>query len=184
MCTTSKQIMGWTLGLLLKAQNEGNNKLMGGALTKGGAEGWVQVELDDIYKTLPNTSWVQREQYIYVNPLEAVDFLICCSSGALTCIELKVESLFHTAKLGRVTMDHKGWQIVHDDVVQLAASNRKADFQAASAYAVAIVWSEEATLGMDHWLSQRMLAFEREQILVNHDGGQYRVTVYVIEVTG
>lgn len=184
MCTTSKQLMGWTLGLLLREQGRGGATLMSGALTKGGVEGWVQVELDNIYKTLPNTSWVLREQPIYVNPREAADFLICCAFGALTCIELKVESLYHSADLGRVTMDHKGWEIVQADVLQLARGNRKPDYQAASAYAIAIVWSQEATRGMENWLAQRMLPYECERMRVNHDGGAYEVSVYIIDVTG
>lgn len=183
MCATSKQIMGWTLGLLLNSQNGPSNKLMGGALSKGGVEGWVQVELEAIYNTLPNTSWVQREQNIYNNPLDKADFLICCSDGSFTCVELKVESLFQSSDAGRVTMPHTGWRVVEDDVAQLA-EKRKPDFQAARAFVVAIVWSEEAIGGMDIWLSLRLLDFEREQILVEHGGGTYRVTVYVITVTG
>ena len=182
MCATAKQIMGWTLGLPQKAQNGSSNKLMRGALSKGGVEGWVQVELEEIYNSLPNTSWVQREQNIYINPLDKVDFLICCSDASYTCVELKVESLYQSSDAGRVTMPHTGWRVVEEDVEQLA-QKRKPDYQAARAFVVAIVWSQEATDGMDNWLALRLLDFEREQMLVEHDGSAFRVTVYVITVT-
>ncbi len=100
MCTASKQIMGWTLGLIAQEQGDNYNKFVAAVLQKGGAEGWVQVELDAIYKTLPNTAWVQREQHIFINAKEAVDFLIKCKDGPVTCLELKVESIFKSGTEG------------------------------------------------------------------------------------
>src|SRR4030095_113015 len=114
MCTEAKQLMGWTLQLIKDSEiaEPRSNKFMNACLDKGGAEGWVQTELTALYKTLPNTAWVQREQHIYTNQGQEVDFLIKCNNGPLTCVELKVESLFHSAELGRVTMPHKQWEPV------------------------------------------------------------------------
>jgi hypothetical protein len=174
--------MGWTLGLIAKEQADDYNKFVAAVLQKGGAEGWVQVELDALYKTLPNVAWVQREQHIFTNARQAVDFLIKCKDGPVTCVELKVESLFSSADQGRSTMPHTKWEDVKSDVVKLR-DNRTDGYRDAPAYVVAIVWSNEAIEGMDEWLPTSGLIYEREQFLAINEGEEYAVTVYVITVT-
>jgi hypothetical protein len=184
MCTTSKQIMGWTLGLIQKQQTERpvpSNGFVAAVLQKGGAEGWVQVELNGIYNTLPGVAWVQREQPIFTNPREKVDFLIKCQAGPTTCVELKVESLFNSADEGRATMPHTRWQVVNDDVLKLR-DQRSLQYQHDAAYVVAIVWSSEATAGMNEWLRGAHLTHEREEYPVVHDNERWTVTVYVITI--
>lgn len=183
MCTAAKQIMGWTLGLIAREQSDNYNKFVAAVLQKGGAEGWVQVELDARYKTLPNTAWVQREQHIFENAREKVDFLIKCNNGPTACVELKVESLFQSGEEGRSTMPHTRWQVVNDDVVKLQ-SGRNATYAGQPAYVVAIVWSNEAIAGMDQWLPGSGLTFQREQYLAQHDNSNWAVTVYVITISG
>jgi len=182
MCTSSKQLMGWTLGLIAKEQSGDTNKFISAVLQKGGAEGWVQVELNEIYKTLPNVIWVQREQHIFKNASEKVDFLIKCKDGPSTCVELKVESLFQYAVQGRSTMPHTQWRTVGDDVAKLS-NDRNDTYRNEPAYVVAIVWSNEAISGMDGWLPHSGLTYEREQFLATAERSQWAVTVYVITVT-
>lgn len=180
MCVGFVQIMGWTQELLVKSQTTHGNKFIGAVLQKGGAEGWVQVELKERFDTLPNYPSVQREEHIYENPLAKVDFLIGCRfGGQYMCVELKVESLYHSSDLGRVTMAHKQWTEVADDLAQL--QKRKAEFIGHPACAVAIVWSQEATAGLDHWLgSQPGVSPMKDTIRIDHQGELYDVSVYVI----
>jgi len=183
MCTEAKQLMGWTLGLLQQSEgiNPPSNKFINICITKGGAEGWVQAELDQIYKTLPNTIWVQREQNIYNNSSEAVDFVIKCKNGPCTCVELKVESLFHSASLGRVTMPHKQWQSISDDIQKLK-QKRNPTYSGEPAYAIAMVWSNEAISGIDGWLKTSDLTYIREAYPITSEEMQWTVVVYVISI--
>jgi len=184
MCTSAKQIMGWTLGLIAQQQTEAphpTNKFISAVLQKGGAEGWVQVELDAIYKTLPKTAWVQREQPIYKDQGKAVDFLIKCQDGPLTCIELKVESLYQSAELGHVTIAHGQWQRVQADITKLQ-TERSPEFSDAQAFVVAIVWSAESIVAIDSWVSETGLPFFREQYQAQAENSPWPVTVYVIAV--
>jgi hypothetical protein len=182
MCTNSKQLTGWTLGLIQKKQGETSNKVMAAALKKGGAEGWVQVELDRIYETLPNTAWVQREQPIFEGA-EKVDFLIKCKDGPEACLELKVESMFQSADLGRSFIPHRQWSLVEKDVQKLQ-TERNADYARAPAYVVVILWSPEAIEGLDQWLRATGLTFERERYEALHQDIRWPVTIYVITITG
>jgi len=183
VCTTSKQLMGWTLGLIHIEQGDNYNKFIAAVLRKGGAEGWVQVELDQRYKTLPNVAWVQCEQAIFQDRNEKVDFLISCRGGSTACVELKVESLFQSADLGRSTMPHRQWTLVSSDITKLTLG-RSAAYAQAPAYVVAILSSPEAIAGLDTWLRSSGLAYLREVYPTDHDGVQYPVTVYVIIITG
>jgi hypothetical protein len=182
MCITPVSLMGWTLGLLPLVQRGPRNMFMAAVLKKGGAEGWLQVELDERYDTLPNVAWVQREQAIYNNPNERVDFVIKCDGGPQTCVELKVETLFASADQGRLTMPHNGWKAVQADVDKLRL-NRKPDFSGQPAFVVAMVWSNEAIGGMNQWLATSGLTGNSETYGVDHAGETYPVTVYVIVVS-
>jgi hypothetical protein len=182
MCTEAKQLLGWTLGLIAKQQFGNSNKFVAAVLQKGGAEGWVQVELTERYETLPNVAWVQREQHIFNGAFDKVDFLIKCNGGSETCVELKVESLFASADQGRSTMPHTHWQSVNGDVEKLR-DDRNPTYSGQPAFAVAIVWSTEAINGMNGWLPMSGLTFECEQYLATHGGSGWPVTVYVITVT-
>lgn len=183
MCTTSKQLMGWTLGLIHDEQIDNYNKFIAAANRKGGAEVWVQVELDQRYKSLPNVVWVQCEQPIFRDRNERVDFLISCRGGSTACVELKVESLYQSAELGRVTMHHRQWTLVSTDISKLALG-RRADYANAPAYVVAILTSPEASAGLDTWLQSSGLNYLRDVYPADHDGVQYPVTVYVIIISG
>lgn len=185
MCADSKVLMGWTLGLIQQEQSKEieYNKFIAAVLKKGGAEGWVQVELDEIYNTLPNVASVEREQPIFANKKDKVDFLIGCRGGSAVCVEIKVETLFHSADLGRVALPHRQWQPVSTDVQKLQ-TQRTQQYAQAPAYAVAIVWSQEAIQGMDWWLRTSGLSFLREQFPADHPGGPWPVTVYVIVISG
>ena len=183
MCTTSKQLMGWTQGLVAGRQHDGSNDFMAAVLSKGGAEGWLQVELNKIYNTLPNTSWVQREQHIFNAPKHKVDFVIMCTNGRRTCLELKVENLFKSSEEGRVTMNHTRYQEVATDVARLM-SERNPDTRGDDAFVIAVTWSEEATAGMDHWIQQAGLNGQRDAVTVRHENMDWVVTFYVIVITG
>lgn len=183
MCTAAKQLMGWTLGLIANEQSNNYNKFVAAVLQKGGAEGWVQVELDTIYKTLPNTAWVLREQHVFAQAADKVDFLIKCNNGPTACVELKVESLFKSAEEGRSTMPHTRWQVVNDDVRKLQ-NGLSPQYQGQPAYVVAIAWSNEAISGLDGWLPTSGLTYQREQYLAQHEGSDWAVTVYVITISG
>ncbi|GGD73475.1 hypothetical protein [Lacimicrobium alkaliphilum] len=179
MHITAKQIMGWTQSLILNSQHGTTNKFISACLTKGGAEGWVQVELDAVYKTLPGNPAVQREQAIYTDRNLSVDFLITNADGVM-CIELKVESLFQSSGDGHVTIPHGGWKKVQDDVRKLS-EDRNATYAAADACVVALAWSEELTSAISQWLSHSGLEYEQEIIDVVNDSA-YRVSVFVIKV--
>jgi len=183
MCTAAKQLMGWTQGLVTKSQDGGSNAFMAAVLTKGGAEGWLQVELNHIYNTLPNTVWVQREQHVYKDLSWKTDFLIQCQGGGQTCIEIKVENLFESSAEGRVTMDHTRYRAVQDDYERLK-SDLNADHANDDAFVIAITWSQEATTGLDNWIRQNGLNVERDQVMVSHEKSDWLFTVYVIVVKG
>ena len=136
-----KQIYGRTQDLIAKNPEA----IIENYLQKGGWEGWAQVELERKYKTLPGLEWVLREQNIYEEKREAVDFLISSDSG-LFCIELKCESLFQSAEDGRVTKDHKFYEKVITDIRKF--DRRLEEFQAATACVIAITVSEEAAAGV------------------------------------
>ncbi|MEI9926886.1 MAG: hypothetical protein WDN44_03240 [Sphingomonas sp.] len=150
-------------------------------LKKGGAEGWAQVELDEVYSALPIISWVQREQSIYRNRKQAVDFLMMCSDGRQACIELKVESLFASAGQGRITMDHRYAQTVREDFFKLQ-NERIAYFADLDAYVVAIAFSDEAKKAMAAWLRGNALNFEHDDVLAYN--GEWNISVYVVPVAG
>ncbi|MBA6398161.1 hypothetical protein [Colwellia sp. BRX10-4] len=180
MHITSKQIMGWTQDLIISSQCERYNKLIAACLTKGGAECWVQVELDAKYKTLPDEPTVQREQAIYTYKNLSVDFLISNVDGSM-CVELKVESLFQSAGDGHVTIPHGGYKKVEKDVEKLR-DKRSEEYRYIDACVVALVWSTQLRGAMGEWLMESGLHYEVEEIKAINDGEEYIVSVYVIEI--
>lgn len=182
MCVGAKQIIGWTEGMLQDGDKPGpNNKFMSAVMTKGGAEGWVQVELDVKYKTLPNVTNVLREQHIYTNTSLAVDFQLDCKDGGYAFIEVKVESLFASSGQGHVTIPHDGWKGIRDDYEKLR-DNRSATYAGSPAFCVALVWSEEATDGVIGWLTQNKIKYEYDSYGAMWENDMYAVRVIVIPV--
>lgn len=182
MTITSTQIMGWTQELLVN-QSAQSSEFMDAVWQKGGAEGWAQVKLNSIYAKLPGDPTVQREQPIYNTAKSAVDFLITPKAGPRVDIELKIESLFQSAKLGRETLDHTQWELVAADVEKLR-TDRKPAYAKDAAYAVAVVWSDYATKGLDNWLRNTGLHGLKDTVQVQHGKEAWPASVYVIIVSG
>ena len=180
MTMTTKQIMGWTQGFIVDSQQGTTNNFIAACLTKGGAEGWVQVELDRVYKKLPGNPAVLREQSIYTNKQLAVDFLIINGKDTL-CIELKVESLYQSAGDGRVTIPHGGAAKVIEDVTKLS-TERNEKYASDSACVLVITWSEELKSSLEHVIKQQGLMCMQEMLTVRNES-EYNVNIFVIEVS-
>jgi hypothetical protein len=190
------QITLTTLGLIQEKQrNDRSNDVLGSCFSKGGAEGWVQGELERVYSSHQDVNWVLREHQIYTNTSQRVDFLVQpLGQGACVCIELKVESLFQSAGSGptgqgqgRQDKPHQFFQGVREDIEKLSRGRRE-EYTHAEAYAVAIVFSEEAAAGMDRFLLSEPNIWRFGERNVRHgtnplpEMNEYRFTVYVVRV--
>ena len=114
-------------------------------LQKGGWEVWAQVEM---MATLifDNDVSVQREIAIFEDNRMAVDLVVNFNQQEITrqiCLELKCESLFQSARDGRVKTHHKIWEKVQADIDKLEEERDDA-YDNAQALAVAIVFSPQA----------------------------------------
>jgi hypothetical protein len=180
-----KQIGSWAEDFLEKSK-DGYVPAM---LQKGGLEGWVQVELARQFQSLPGCINVQREQPIYVDPKMAVDFQIDYRQPdhtvGYTFVELKCESLFQSAELGRVTIDHTQHRLLAEDYEKLKYSRRQ-PFDNCCGCVLAIVFSDEARRGVENEkIFEDLLSADRE-IRRDHRTDQGRdswnLTVYTFPV--
>jgi hypothetical protein len=180
MCLEAKQLMGWSQGIVAKSQDRNDNFFMAAVLSKGGAEGWVQVELNAILKSAPGVVNVRREEAIYTDASKAVDLQIDCKERR-TFVEIKVESLHQSAGDGRQTKDHKMWEKVGADVVKLR-DERTANAKNEPAFVLAIVWSGEATESLQKGLKMSGLNYDEDTYDLLHEKDNYSVRFFVIRV--
>ena len=195
MADFEKQIGAWMYGLLRRMQHttEGPHpvhfsKYLQAVLQKGGCEGWVQVELAILFESMPWCVSVERERALNPPGRKAVDFLLGYreQDGRVTprLVELKCESLFHSADLGHVTMHHSQSEEVQKDVEKLLKPRSPALAGAPSCVLV-VTFSQEAERSIDHHFADQLARdAEIKQVLIaEHFGERYRLCVYAVRVT-
>lgn len=157
----------------------GKNKFLEGALTKGGVEGWLQVELA---ATLNNSDvqHVLREHCVFKNPRKAVDFLFSKDDESIL-LELKVETLFSTARMWPDADDHTLWLSVFKDYVKLQMEV-DVDYQSFPAFASAVCWSEAAIESINTFIYTNNLAGQSRVIKAPNGEDIVDLHVYVIKV--
>lgn len=167
-----KTIVGWIMGWIQSVSAE----IPSVVCSQGGWEGWAQVEIHKylIKHELPGNPAIHREQPIYNKQQSTVDFRIDTGSQRI-CIELKCESLFHSANQGRVTMDHTFYQEVQADVIKLK-TDRKMEYVNEPAMVLALCFSDEASTPM------KSLAEYHEVMPVGDTSGSWRLHVFWSEV--
>lgn len=190
-----KTINAWLYGLIQnQARQTGDtppvafNKYMQAALQKGGCEGWVQVELAIMFESMPYFSHVEREWGIYTNAQKSCDFVVTFDkrdgTPAAECIvELKCESLWHSANLGLATMPHKQWSEVAKDVTKLTGE-RKPAYHDTPALVLVVAFSPQATAGLDQYFAAQLAQdSELKQVYTaRHFGEDYEIAIYAVPV--
>lgn len=188
-----KQVGAWMYGLIKNQnmqtqQGQAYNKYLQALLQKGGAEGWVQVEIAIFFESIPAVVNVHREKHIYQNPNKKVDFALECKNdvgqwfGYL--VELKCESLFHSAELGRSTMDHTQYAEVQVDVDKLKYE-RSPEFASNGSCVLVVTFSREAEQAIDNHF-QHILNDDpecKQELELQHFGEWWKVCVYALPVS-
>jgi hypothetical protein len=145
-----KTIIGWTETALVNrskpTQERRTPEPVDYFLHKGGWEQVLKLWLAVQFAGLPGDPTVQCEQPIFQNNQQDVDILITPKLGPRICIELKAESLFHSAMQGRQTVLHKFFDEVLDDINKLGTTRQ--EFATAMKMVIAVCFSNEAVESM------------------------------------
>jgi len=145
-----KTIIGWAETALVNrskpTQERRTPEPVDYFLHKGGWEQVLKLWLATQFTSLPGNPTVQCEQPIFQNHQQNVDILITPVLGSHICIELKAESLFHSAKQGRQTVLHKFFDEVLDDIDKLGTTRQ--EFANAIKMVIAVCFSNEAVESM------------------------------------
>ncbi|RQS17877.1 hypothetical protein [Burkholderia sp. Bp8998] len=169
-----KTIIGWAEGALVErskpTQYRQTPEPVDYFLEKGGWETVLKLWLSSKFRELPGNPTVECEQAIYQDPRQDVDILIRPALGKVICIELKAESLFHSALQGRQTVPHKFFDEVADDIVKLHSV--KQQYADAIKMVVAVCFSVEAAQSM------RNRDFEEDTITLGEEKDSWPVTIF------
>ncbi|MDG9670896.1 hypothetical protein ONV78_24365 [Hahella sp. CR1] len=136
---TEKQIFGWAQGW---AKNKGE-EIVRNFMQKGGWEGWAQVELANVFQTLPGDGVVnvEREVHAYQNARQAVDIKITdVNQQKSFLVELKCESLFASADSATQQAGNKFYLNFQDDIQKLRLRTK----QQSQPLALMFIISDEA----------------------------------------
>ncbi|KVL45999.1 hypothetical protein [Burkholderia territorii] len=169
-----KTIIGWAEGALVErstlTQYRRTPEPVDYFLEKGGWENVLKLWLSSKFRELPGTPTVECEQAIYQDPHQNVDILIRPPLGKAICIELKAESLFHSALQGRQTVPHKFFDEVGDDIEKLRLVKPK--YADAIKMVIAVCFSVEAAESM------RNHAFEEDTITLGEGENSWPITIF------
>jgi hypothetical protein len=145
-----KTIIGWAESALASrcrpTQERRTPEPVDYFLHKGGWEQVLKLWLAVQFAGLPGNPRVECEQPIFQNNQQNVDILITPALGQRICIELKAESLFHSAMQGRQTVPHKFFDEVLDDINKLRTTRQ--EFANAMKMVIAVCFSNEAVSSM------------------------------------
>lgn len=155
------------------------SKFLSGAMTKGGVEGWLQVELAAAFYGT-GAHQVLREQSVFTNPRKAVDFVFDDTSTQ-ALLELKVETLFSSARMGSESDDHTLWLSVFKDYVKLQLEVLE-DYVDTPSFVSAVCWSQGAVDALENFIVTNDLTRQSQRIEARFGGEDVQLYLYVIAV--